>query len=228
MISLLTPTRGRPESLQRMVYSALRTADRAVDEVEIIAYRDEDDTSYGGIWPSQVRLFVSRGRRNLSELFDLCHKEAAGSIFMSCDDDVVFRTKGWDTKVKEAFAKVPDKIALVYGNDGSGEDKTHAPHPFIHQNWVDAVGRYLPPYFRGDFCDTWLNDLADGIGRKVRIDATFEHLHPAFNKGVTDNTRQEKIDHHFKNNMPDVYYKETVKEREGDTKKLQRYIDEQA
>lgn len=228
MISLLTPTRGRPDSFKKMVESADETAQ---SPIEVIAYTDKDDTSYVDLltnWKAPVRWFASDQRQPLSKLFQMCYEKANGQIFMSCDDDVIFRTWGWDMKVNRAFAQSSDKIILVYGDDGSGEEKTHAPHPFIHQNWVDAVGRYLPSHFRGDFCDTWLNDLADGVGRKVKIDAYFEHMHPAFNKGVMDKTRQEKINHHFKHDMPKVYYEDTVEERQADIKKLQRYIDEKA
>lgn len=235
MISLLTPTRGRPDSLERMAISAIDTAQGDLEFVLALDADDPELAAYHGAVSKIVdktaegSATISRERENLSQLFQFCYENAKGDIFMSCDDDVVFRTKGWDTMVKAEFEKVSDKILLVYGDDGSGEEnKTHGPHPFIHRNWVEAVGRYLPPHFRGDFCDTWLNDLADGVGRKVKIDALFEHLHPAFNKGVMDKTRKEKIDHHFENNMPDVYYKDTVKEREEDIKKLQGYIDAQA
>lgn len=224
MISLLTPTRGRPDSFQRMQSSAFDLADDP-GEIEVIAYIDADDKSYNDLIAPRSEFYISEKREPLSKLFQMCYEKASGPIYMSCDDDVVFRTKGWDTMVRDVFMEYPDKLVMVYGDDGDpNQEKNHGAHPFIHQRWVDVVGRYLPPYFRGDFCDTWLNDLADGIGRKVKIDAYFEHLHPAFDKGVMDETRQEKIDHHFANNMPDVYYKDTVLERQQDINKLKAAI----
>jgi len=141
-------------------------------------------------------------------------------------DDLIFHTKGWDTKVEAEFAKYPDKILLVYGDDGDpNTEKTNASHGFIHRNWCNALGRYLPPYFSGDFVDTWLTFLADGVGRKVKIDIVTEHLHPAFNKREQDRTDKERWEKHFKDDMPQKFL-DTLPEREADVVKLKKFMED--
>ena len=45
--------------------------------------------------------------------------------------------------------------------------KNFLTHGFLHRNWVETVGYFVPPYFSSDFNDTWLNEVADMIGRKI-------------------------------------------------------------
>lgn len=217
MISLLTPSRGRTESLQRLVDSAVMTADNP-NGIEIVVMTDLDDESYHGFKHPNVRLY-STERTVLSVYWNLAYEKATGSIFMQCGDDIVFRTEGWDTKVNAAFDKYPDKIVLVYGDDGDPAEKTHGTHSFLHKNWVEAVGYFVPPYFTSDFTDTWINELADGIDRKEKVDILTEHMHPAFGKGPIDLTHAEKYVRHWKDDMP-ALYESKADERKADIEKL--------
>lgn len=221
-ISLLCPSKGRLFELKRMVKSALNTADDP-QAIEIVVCMDDDIY----IWddrPHNVLLIKPQDKLNVSQLWNLASEIAHGPIYHMANDDIVFRTQGWDTTVIETFKKYPDGIALVFGYDGDpNKEKNFGPHPFIHENWIKAVGRYLPPYFSGDFVDTWLNDMADGVDRKNQIDIMIEHLHPAFGKREADKTDKDKWDKHWRDDMPQKYL-ETIEEREADTEKLRAWI----
>lgn len=220
MISILLPSRGRPESLERLAKSALETADNP-DDIEIVVYIDDDDTSYDNwIFPLQVKIYNTQ-RTVLSRYWNFAYEDATGPIYMHCGDDIVFHTPGWDTIVKQEFDKYPDKIVLVYGDDGDpNKEKNFGTHSFIHKNWVDAVGYFVPPYFSSDFNDTWLNEVADGIGRKVKINIYTEHMHPAFGKAAIDLTHAERYVRHWKDNTP-ALYESKASERLADIEKLQ-------
>jgi len=222
MISFLIPTRGRLGFLQRFVKSVLNTADNP-ENIEFIVYVDEDDSSYDK-WNCPKQVKIKKGiRKNLSQCHD--YQRATGSIYFIGGDDAIFHTKGWDSKVLAEFEKYPDKILLVYGDDGNPEDNGNATMPFIHKNWTKAVGRCLPPYFSGDFSDTWLTYLADGVGRKVKIDIYTEHIHPAFGKREQDQTDKDKWEKHFRDNMPQKYL-DTKPERDIEITKLKKFIEE--
>lgn len=223
MISLLLPSRGRPHNLERLAKSATETADRP-DEVELVVFIDEDDTSYDGwAFPSQVKIYTTP-RTIMSKYWNLAYERATGPIYMQCADDVIFQTPGWDTRVKEAFEHYPDKIVMVYGDDGDpNKEKDYGTHGFLHQNWVDVVGYFVPPYFSSDFSDTWLNYVADKIGRKVKIDIFTEHMHPAFGKGEIDLTHAERYVRHWKDKNVEKYAA-TVGERDVDAEKLKKVM----
>lgn len=220
VFSFLLPTRGRPERAKSFIESVLATADKPED-VEFILRIDEDDSSYDD-WLNIPQAHIFKGPRiNLSQCY--LWEEALGDILIMSGDDVRFHTKGWDTKVKESFDKYPDKILLVYGDDGNSENPTHGSLPFIHRNWIKAIGRFLPPYFSGDFTDTWLNEIADALGRKVKVNIYTEHLHPAFGKREQDQTDKDKWEKHFRDDMPQKYL-DTADEREKEIHLLREYI----
>lgn len=209
--------------MERLVHSVLSTA-AYPPEIEFITMIDKDDHSYDD-WrpPYQVKLYRFK-RRKLSILYNLAYARAVGPVYMLGSDDVIFHTEGWDNKVKMAFEHWPDRIAVVHGDDGDpNQEKEIGTLPFVHRNWIKATGRFLPPYFTGDFTDTWLSDLANGIGRRLKIDIHTEHMHPAFGKALDDPTYAEKWEKHFAQDMPQKYL-DTLPEREADIEKLKDYI----
>jgi glycosyltransferase involved in cell wall biosynthesis len=216
MISILIPTMNRPENIKRIYKSAMATADP--DNIEFVIYIDEDDRSYDGIEFKRLRKVIGP-RIVLSEMWNKCYEVATGPIFMHCGDDIIFRTQGWDKIVEETFESFPDNIVFVFGNDGSPHNGSFGTHGFIHKDWVDAVGYFVPPYFSSDFNDTWLNDVARMIGRHQHIPILTEHMHPDLDKGPLDITHKERIERHQKDNVGEIYTNK-LPERQADADKL--------
>lgn len=220
MISLLCPSRGRPEQLKRFFHSAKDTADMP-DEIEIVTYIDDDDKSYDDvILRGLVR--IKGPRQTMSKNWNDCQIHASGPIYGLMGDDILFQTEGWDTFIKQNFEYYPDGIAYLYGNDGSPHTN-FGTHGFLHKNWVDAVGYFVPPYFVSDYCDTWLNDVAKIINRHVHIPILTEHMHPDLGKAEYDQTHQERIERHHRH-RPDLIYTEKADERQADANKLRKVM----
>lgn len=220
MISILLPSRNRPENIDRLWSSIVDTADDITD-IQLIIAVDSDDPQLDAYmkWAPIVM-----NRTVLSVYWNECHKRATGPIFMHCGDDIIFRTKGWDARVKEAFDASKDKILFVHGDDGGGNGQNFGTHGFIHQKWVDAVGYFVPPYFSSDYNDTWLNDVANMLGRRVYVDILTEHMHPAFGKGPMDITHQERLTRH-RNDGVDGLYANKAEERIQDANKLREEME---
>jgi len=204
---------------ERMYKSALDTAE---GEIECVAYIDEDDSSYDTL--EMVNLTLLKGPRIvLSQMWNVCWQEAEGEYFLHAGDDLIFRTPGWDTKIIEAFPK--DRIAFVHGRDGSPQDHTQfGTHGFLHRNWTDAVGYFVPPYFSCDYNDTWLNDVANLIGRHVFVeDVLIEHMHPVWGKRDSDQSDHERNERGQRDKVKDLYDSKTA-EREADAQRLRQAI----
>lgn len=205
LISLLCPTRGRPGNVARMTASARETASGPVEFV----FRADDDAP--GSVPAEVAAMpdvrvVTGPRVTLSALWNECHAAASGDIFMQCDDEAVFRSEGWDEQVTAAFAAVPDRIAFVHGRDGHQPDGTFGTLGFLHRRWTDAVGYFTPPYFSCDYGDTWLNDVANALGRRVYLPGVVtEHMHPVAGKGQWDVTHLERLSRGSADNVAGLY-----------------------
>lgn len=231
-ISLLTPTRNRPANVQRLVESAVETAQNPED-LEFVFYVDSDarDTSlpdfnfFEHIYKKhKTNCIVTFGDRVvLSEMWNIAYSKASGEIFMHCGDDIVFKTKDWDSMVRSAFEQIPDRIAFVHGDDGANKD-AFGTHGFIHKNWVDVVGYFVPPYFSSDYNDTWLNEVANGLTRRLYLPFLTEHMHFMFGKGPKDQTHIDRLERHGKDNVMELYESKKP-ERMADVAKLKKFIE---
>lgn len=229
LISILTPTRGRPDNIARLVNSALDTA-RQPDLLEFIFYVDVDDQPSGDaierLASTGVNTMMIVGERIvLSEMWNVCARAAHADVMMHCGDDIIFRSDNWDEHVLGEFDKYPDKIVLVHGRDGY-QDARLATHGFRHRNWMNVVGDFVPPYFSSDYNDTWVTEVADMLGRRCYLESVYtEHMHPVVGKGPQDRTHQERLERHARDD-PGRTYKELANVRQEEVRLLQSFIND--
>lgn len=224
-ITLLMPTRGRPHYLDRVYESALDMADNP-SEIEFSFYVDNDDAASQNKINTFVNSHITIGERIvLSQMWNEAYKKATADIFMHSGDDIIFRTKHWDTQVIEAFNQYPDKIVFVGGNDMSGvHDGKFFTHGFLHRNWVSVIGYFVPPFYVSDYNDTHLNEVARLINRWHYIsEFNIEHMHPNFGKGPTDQTHLDRIKRHYESSVAELYDK-LFYTRKEDAEKLSQFI----
>jgi hypothetical protein len=178
VIDLLCPTRGRPEQFKRMCDSARETAEY---EINILAYMDNDDT---GRDKYQEDVFIGKPL-SLSPAYQFLFNRSKSDIVMMCADDIMFRTKGWDTKVKQAM---PEDLIGVVSFDDLGRPRKEDGHPFIGRKFVELVGYFTYPKLQHSCVDNWVVDIAKAVNRYVYSDIIIEHLHPKYSKGELDTT----------------------------------------
>lgn len=219
MISILAPSRGRPSALRRMIESAGDTCSRPF---EVVVRLDDDDPTLDRYrvdeW-TRARAQVLVGPRIvLSQTWNECWQAAAGPIYMHASDDIVFRTPGWGQRVADAFPT--DGIAFVHGDDLSGRGPAFGTHGFLRREWTDRVGTFVPPHFSSDYNDTWLNEVANMLCRRVFVPIVTEHMHFAFQKGPLDLTHAERLVRHFRDDADGIYLR-TELERSDWAERLQ-------
>lgn len=230
LISILCPTRGRPNQVRELIHTALLTATYP-DQIQFVFYVDEDDKHGAetiGILeqfdPHPTSAVISGPRIVLSAMWNRCYEQARADVLMQCGDDIRFRTRDWDTAVLAQFLRFPDRIVLVHGQDGI-QGATIATHGFIHRRWVQQVGYFVPPLFASDYNDLWLTYVADQLGRRIYLpDVYTEHMHPVAGKGPWDRTHSERDARHKAENC-DQIWRDTVRERDADVAKLRAYIE---
>lgn len=225
-ISILCPTRERPDQVIRLIESILNNA-RSPKSVEILFYIDKDDETFPNFDRFAQSVKVFRGPRTwISNAHNFLYAYCEGEIIMTAADDMVFRTKNWDSAVCAAFDSVPDKIALVYGNDLGTHAGKIATHGFFHRNWVETLGTWVQPG-RGSLWDLWSTENARKIGRLIFLsDLIIEHVH----------YRQSQVDVAFDNTYsyvrsmnssfrPEVTYTKLKRERRIDRILLSEKMD---
>ncbi len=197
LISVLLPTRKRPESLMRMLSSMFGTADEPT-EIEVVVYIDDDDSFSQqldfGIW--NVKRVVGP-RQTMGRLNSICYGQSTGEIVMLGNDDVIVQTRGWDTKIRIEHANFADEVYLMYPNDMHKGGKLST-FPIVSRLTCDTVGDPFPADYRGAFIDVHLMDIfkqLEGYGhRRVRYleHIVFEHMHYKLGKSVFDETYRQR------------------------------------
>ena len=192
-ILLATPTRDRPGLFKKMVKSARLTANQS-DQLSIVARVDHDDPRRRDYITHSAAYTLLQGKRvRLPVAWNEIAERSRYDILMMCADDLRFRTIGWDDDVREVFEQWPDRIGLVYADDGLHDGKL-ATHPFVSREWIKTVGYYLPSILHGDFVDNWLHFLAAEIGRVVYLPRVYiEHMHPFAGKAPMDDTYNYRL-----------------------------------
>jgi hypothetical protein len=177
LISILVPTRGRPESVFRLIKSINATASRK-DFVEILFYVDNDDDSFPSSLDLDSNVKVIRGERVwISLAWNCLFAHSQGEILMYTGDDVVFETKGWDEQVRTAFTQFPDSLGLVFGDDGGWYAGKLAINGFVHRAWADLLGYFTYPA-RVSAIDLWIHECASYINRVIYLEKVmFRHVH---------------------------------------------------
>lgn len=224
MISLLCPTRGRPKEFLRMVHSV---RDTSKNPVEILAWVDADDPKLSEYPKGHgIRYYGSERLKWLTETWNRLAAKADGDIFCQANDDIVFRTDGWDVMVEEAFAACPDRVLMVHGDDLGCHGARFGPHPFVHRMWYETLGYFIPPYFSSDYGDTWVNEIADNLQRRQFLPFIVEHLHFIFGKAQVDDTTKQRLERHKLDNVDALYKSATMQHlRNEATEKLREKLD---
>lgn len=175
-ISILVPTRNRPNNVRRLISSILDNAQEP-NQIEILFYVDEDDDTFpDDILKQNIRKIVGP-RLWLSLMHNILYFNCRGEIIMYAGDDVVFGSQRWDEIVRNEFNKFDDKLILVYGNDKGWHVGNIAIHGFLHRNWVNLLGYFISP-MRNSASDMWHTENAKKLGRLVYVPSLIiEHIH---------------------------------------------------
>ncbi|HEY3787207.1 MAG TPA: glycosyltransferase family A protein, partial [Urbifossiella sp.] len=104
LLSLIVPTRGRPEQLRTMLASVAATA-RNPERVEIILVIDSDDLfEPPATFPTlNIKRIIGAPGRTMGQLNRDGYEASRGQYVMLLNDDVIVRTRGWDRTVLSCF-----------------------------------------------------------------------------------------------------------------------------
>jgi|SRR5882672_122417 len=192
-ISLLVPSRGRPELLRRFLESTLARSERP-DLVEVIVYADEDDPSSHGFQVEGLEVHTLVGpRATMGRYNTACFEKSRGEIVVIGNDDVVIQTRGWDRILREMHAAMQDGIYMAYPND-LFKGRGLSAFPILSRKACETLREPFPISYRGSFIDYHLLDIfkrleSHGHRRLIYLEeVAFEHMHYRTGKGDFDDT----------------------------------------
>jgi len=148
MLSIVVPTRGRTAQLRAFLDSLCRTADR-VERFEVVLVVDEDDDetrAYRHDGAAIRQVVVPRGL-TMGALNARGYAVSTGRWIMLCNDDVVVKTPGWDSRLDAVFRSFPDEVALAHVNDGTYKDSLCV-FPCVSRRFAELAGGICPEDYR--------------------------------------------------------------------------------
>lgn len=160
--------------------------------VQVIVAVDPDDPELDAYRGLVRDLFVLGDRVGFSGTLNLIAGAvgATNSILGAFGDDVIFRTPGWDERIRDTLATA----GIAYGNDlyfGAG----HPTGVFMSRSIARALGWLALPVCRHQYVDDGWKAIGEGLGvLRYRPDVVIEHVHPAYGKGEWDATYREVYD----------------------------------
>ena len=196
-ISLLLPTRGRPELVERFLQSLI--VESAHPELlEVVLCVDDDDPESHGITSKQLALkLIIVPRQSMGAYNATCLEHATGEITIAVNDDIIIRTKRWDERVRALDARYPDGIYLGYPND-LFKGKKVCTFPILSRETCAALAEPYPKLYKGAFIDIHLMDIFRRLERRgyprlaYAQDVVFEHVHYRTDPNILDATYLER------------------------------------
>lgn len=195
LITILCPTKGRPERVKAMVQSCLTLADNP-ENLRFVFYVDYNDSfSIKGVdFGKAITASVEGNKIWLSLMYNTMAAIYPSDLYMYAADDILFRTEGWDSLVRESFQSLSGRFGLVFPNDLSSYQGKIATHGFVHRIWIETLGYFLPPYFVDTHTDLWITNLARDLGvLRYLQDVKIEHVHYRQGKSNMDQTYSERL-----------------------------------
>ena len=142
MISILCPSRGRPDLAKKMIDSAVALA---ATDIEILLYINDDDPELNRYKELIDSKYIILGPdRSPAYSWNRLAELAKHDYYFLMGDDAWFETQDWDLKLIQAFDQYPDKIAMVFpsvdGFEWRGGKLTadYCPHFCLHKNWLNT------------------------------------------------------------------------------------------
>ena len=185
LVSILCPSRGRPESFMQMQ----DTLQDVMEDVELLVALDENDLTVPDYLAARFTRFFIRKRQWLTYRVNELAINAKGSFLMWGNDDMRFTGPEWVDIVRTYDPEVPAVIGFRAGY----HKQKHFPFPILTRAAYRRIGYFAPEQFRGVFADTWLYDIGRRAGcLHYRGDYYIEHLHWSDNTRARDATDKDK------------------------------------
>ena len=201
-ISILTPTRNRPNNCERFIKSINATCSKH-ERIELLFYVDNDDPaieaykSLAAHCDSEYRHFgkidfIFGEPMSVSRSWNIIANQAKGYLLIMGNDDLVYRTPEWDSLLIQnlavKFKNSGDPFWISWVNDGINGAR-HCAFPIMTREWYDTVGYFAPGVFHFGYNDTWVFDIAKQLDRTYYIPTIMnEHLHFSKGKSEMDDT----------------------------------------
>ena len=228
-ISVLLPTRGRPQPLEHCLRSLMGRA-RNPQRVEIMIAFDDDDTESIEHFSTHIQPYLDDlgveytamqfqrlGYLRLNEYLNALAAQSQGSWLFFWNDDAEMETQDWDQIIMDNSKE----FALLRAE--TNHEHPYAIFPILPRKWIEITGHLSPHQIN----DAWTSQVAWMLDIVKNIPVMIHHKRYDLTGENHDSTFKERIMlENMPNNDPRCFNHITWRKRRIDeTAKLADYID---
>lgn len=191
-ITVLVPSRGRPDRAGEMYRSAMETAADGGDGTRVLFLVDEDDPTADQYNTRGLPLRIMPPGLFYTGVLNVAARDLWDEVDVlgAFGDDVIFRTAGWDDRVRETL-RTP---GMAYGDDLI-HGEAHPSAVFMSSRIAMALGWLALPYTTHQWADDAWKVMGQTLGiLRFMPKVVVEHMHPAVEKAAWDATYQAVFD----------------------------------
>lgn len=189
-LSILLPSKY-PEKRERFIQNIFETVSD-LSQIEIVVCLDGDSfTHREGI----ITTCYSPPTKYRSTFHEKPWLESRGRWLMMANDDMIFKTKGWDRLIP--YQDVPDDLGMFYFRD-STFNENFACHPIFSRRVMNLAPGILSPLYQITKCDNTIWDIHPPTRRFYLPQIEIEHFHEPYGpewKHVYDEDNAEYLKH---------------------------------
>jgi hypothetical protein len=192
-IYLLSPTRGRPERLERMMASAIEMADDPAGLTFLVGYDRDDQTPRTTHQNAIVTELPTQGLGAHCKVLPTLYAREPDDVILVGTDDQVFDQSGWDRRIREVAADRRDPWLYYVDDTVNGERLSTI--AFMTKRTVDLLGGWHEPWL-DIYGDLWLWNLFH-LFEPARVsyvsDVRIRHLRDGVETDETFREKRERI-----------------------------------
>ncbi len=197
--SLILPTHNHPALLKRLFESIALTAAN-LDRIEVVLYLDNGDILSQKISHPFIRLVkLIKQPDTMGNMLRQAYLASQAERIMLINDDMLFRTKGWDIEVQKTFSLFTDEVGMVYGNDFY-YGNLMCTFPILSRKACELMGGICPAQYKWHCIDAHIFDIfkrLSGMGHKRSVylgNVIFEHMHHELSAAINDSELEPRSD----------------------------------
>lgn len=172
MITVIHPSRSRPEMAQKTIDKWINKAGTDIEYILSVDLNDETLPQYSKWDNDSVKLIIG-SNRNAVQAVNEGAKRATGNILVVASDDFDC-PDNWALEIMKATYGKQDFVLKTF----DGAQKWIVTLPIMDRVYYERYGYIYNPAYSHMFCDTELTHVAELTGKLiVRNDIVFHHHH---------------------------------------------------
>jgi hypothetical protein len=202
-ISILLPTRNRPQKFERMLISLIKKSYN-IKRIELLIFIDNDDKEKKNYYKIinkykkkiYIHYYVNKVETHAKRNNFLLKKINNLDIVFPINDDMVFVSNNWDRYVDLEFSKINRHEPLCLWTKCNRKYKylDFPAFPIVNSHWINKLGYLGCELFNFWYLDWWICDISRKSWKYlITNNIVLMHLHI--------NNKKENIDEVHKSNF---------------------------